>query len=282
MTANLNKHLSTLSKRGPHRVLTGDLSYAGLDGKVYTPAEGTNLPAVAFGHDWMKKLGNYHGALRHLASWGIVVVAPETETGFIPNHRNLAADMETALQVAGGVKLGQGNITVSPAKLGLVGHGMGGGAAILAAVNNPKVKAVAALYPAKVSPSAEVSARTLDIPGLIIDSEDTDVFNAGNPATIAHAWNGDVAYRRVDGGTQAGFPEDNFLKMVLGLGKSETAATETARGLVTGFLLHQLNEENKYSDFSEFAAMGKKVSALSREEIAEEAGFLKTTSGLRK
>ncbi|MDY3128184.1 MAG: alpha/beta hydrolase, partial [Corynebacterium sp.] len=40
MSANLKKHLATLSKRGKHRVLVGDLDYAGLPGKVYAPAEG--------------------------------------------------------------------------------------------------------------------------------------------------------------------------------------------------------------------------------------------------
>src|SRR5690625_5675505 len=81
VSANLKKHLATLSKRGGHRVLVGDLDYAGLPGKVYTPAEGKGLAAVAFGHDWRKHVKDYHATLRHLASWGIVVVAPDTETG---------------------------------------------------------------------------------------------------------------------------------------------------------------------------------------------------------
>lgn len=275
MSANLNKHLSTLSKRGPHRVLTGDLSYAGLEGKVYAPAEGNNLPAVAFGHDWMKKIKNYHGTLRHLASWGIVVVAPETQTGLIPDHRSFAADLESALQIAAGVKLGQGNITVSPAKLGVIGHGMGGGAAVLAAVQNPKVKTVAAIYPAKVSPSAEAAAKTLSIPGLIIGSQDTDVFNAGNPAKLAYNWKGEVAYREIDKGTQLGFSEDNLLRNVLGLGKSENRQTEMARGLVTGFLLHQLEDEGKYSAFSDPEATAKKLSSLTGDQLALEAGVPK-------
>ena len=136
MSANLNKHLATLSKRGRNRVLVGDLDYAGITGKVYTPAEGQGLPAVAFGHDWMHKIKDYHATLRHLASWGIVVVAPNSETGMFPDHRNLSADMESALQIAAGVKLVTGNITVSPGKLGMVGHGMGGGVAALAHIGD--------------------------------------------------------------------------------------------------------------------------------------------------
>ena len=82
--------MSKLSKRGPHRVMVGNLDYVGLPGKLYTPSEGKQLPAIAFGHDWLKDVKAYHAALRHFASWGIVVVAPNTEKNFNPNHRGFA------------------------------------------------------------------------------------------------------------------------------------------------------------------------------------------------
>ncbi len=272
VSANLKKHLSTLSKRGPHRVLVGDLSYAGLNGKVYAPAEGNALPAVAFGHDWMKKVKSYHATLRHLASWGIVAVAPDTETGVHPNHRNLAADMETALQIAAGVKLGQGKISVGPGKLGMVGHGMGGGAAVLASVDNDKVRAVAAIYPASTAPSASRAARRLEIPGLVIGSGRSDIFSAGNPAKLAYNWAGDCSYREIPKGTQQGFSEDRLTKLMLGIPAFEGGPTETARGLITGFFLHQLNNDSKYSDFSDPEAVGKNVESFTGEELSEKAG----------
>ncbi|APT93197.1 alpha/beta hydrolase [Corynebacterium phocae] len=275
MSANLKKHLATLSKRGPHRVLVGDLSYAGIDGKVYTPAEGKGLPAVAFGHDWRKKVKDYHATLRHLASWGIVVAAPDTETGIIPNHRNLAADMESALQITAGVKLGNGNITVAPGKLGMIGHGMGGGAAVLAAVDNEKVKAIASIYPASTSPSATTAARRVEIPGLIIGSEDDDIFRAGNPAKLAYNWKGDAVYREIDGGTQSGFSEDRWYKLLVGTDAFQGGATEIARGLVTGFLLSTLGKEDKYDDFAEVDATAKKVSSPTGEDLADKAGVSK-------
>lgn len=153
MSANLKK-LSELSKRGPYRVMEGDLGYTGLPGKVYLPAEGTAIPGVAFGHDWMTSAANYEKTLRHLASWGIAVAVPDTERGFNPNHAGYAADLETCLQILGGVRMGNGNVTISPGKLGVAGHGMGGGCAVLASVDNDKVKAVAPVYPASVAPSA--------------------------------------------------------------------------------------------------------------------------------
>ena len=280
MSAKL-KNLSDLSKRGPHRVLEGDLGYTGLPGKVYTPAEGKNLPAVAFGHDWTKDVDDYHGTLRHLASWGIAVAAPNTETGFRPDHRGFAADLETSLQILAGVRLGNGNISVSPGKLGIVGHGMGGGAAVLAAVDNPKVKAVATVYPANVAPSAVEAARALFAPGMVIGpGEDGDsLFDPGNPAKLAYNWAGDVVYRAPKKGDQQSFSEDGMIKRILGLGKSDRALQETVRGLLVGYLLHVLNDEKAYAGYAEADAEGSGVVSLSGEKLAKAAGLARDNAG---
>lgn len=273
VSANLKKHLATLSKRGPHRVLVGDLAYAGLEGKVYAPAEGNGVPGIAFGHDWRKKIKNYHATLRHLASWGIVVAAPDTETGLVPNHRAFAADLESALQIVAGVRLGQGNVTVSPAKLGFVGHGMGAGAAVLAAVDNQKVRAVGALYPATVAPAADVAARNIRVPGLILGSAKDDIFSAGNPAKLAQAWGGKAIYHELTKGTQAGFTEDNLAKLAFGGGAFQSGATETARALLTGFLLATLNNDKKYEAFAEVDATAKGLITPTTAELAERTSF---------
>ncbi len=280
MSAKLKK-LSDLSKRGPHRVLEGDLGYTGLPGKVYTPAEGKNLPAVAFGHDWTKDVDDYHGTLRHLASWGIAVAAPNTETGFRPDHRGFAADLETSLQILAGVRLGNGNISVSPGKLGIVGHGMGGGAAVLAAVDNPKVKAVATVYPANVAPSAVEAARALFAPGMVIGpGEDGDsLFDPGNPAKLAYNWAGDVVYRAPKKGDQQSFSEDGMIKRILGVGKSDRSLQETVRGLLVGYLLHVLNDEKAYAGYAEADAEGSGVVFLSGEKLAKAAGLARDNAG---
>ncbi|PLA28247.1 dienelactone hydrolase family protein [Corynebacterium coyleae] len=280
MSAKLKK-LSDLSKRGPHRVLEGDLGYTGLPGKVYTPAEGKNLPAVAFGHDWTKDVDDYHGTLRHLASWGIAVAAPNTETGFRPDHRGFAADLETSLQILAGVRLGNGNLSVSPGKLGIVGHGMGGGAAVLAAVDNPKVKAVATVYPANVAPSAVEAARALFAPGMVIGpGEDGDsLFDPGNPAKLAYNWAGDVVYRAPKKGDQQSFSEDGMIKRILGVGKSDRSLQETVRGLLVGYLLHVLNDEKAYAGYAEADAEGSGVVSLSGEKLAKAAGLARDNAG---
>ena len=274
MSAKL-KQLSTLSKRGPHRVMEGDLGYTGLPGKVYAPADGRDLPAVAFGHDWRRDISAYEETLRHLASWGIVVAAPNTETGLRPDHKGFAADLDTAMQILAGVQVGNGNITVSPGKLAIAGHGMGGGAAVLASVDNQKVQTTVAIYPANVAPSAVEAARNLFVPGLIIrPGEDANsLCSPGNPAKLAYNWAGETVYAVIKKGDQQGFSEDGLKKRLLGLGKSNSKAQATARGLITGYLLYQLNGEKKYAAFAEPEASGKGIETLTGDRLAKAAGL---------
>ncbi|APT84081.1 dienelactone hydrolase family protein [Corynebacterium aquilae] len=271
MASDLKKNLTRLSKRGPHRVLVGDLDYAGLPGKVYTPAEGNALPAVAFGHDWMTSVDKYHATLRHLASWGIVVAAPNTETGINPNHAGFAQDLTSALQIVTGVKLGEGKATVSPGKIGVVGHGMGGGAAVLSAAGRNKIKACVALYPAATTPSEEAAASAVSCPGLILGAGEDTLVDSGNPAAVAEAWKGEVCYREIDKATQFGFSEALGAKLVLGLGLPQYGAIEIARGLMTGFLLATLEGERKYKAFTDPEAEAKKVTSLTGEQLHERA-----------
>ena len=153
--ARTKKLFAALTRRGPHRVLRGDLAFAGMPGAVYTPESGMNLPGVAFGHDWIAKADRYHGTLEHLASWGIVAAAPDTETGLAPSVLNLAFDLGSTLDIIAGVRLGPGQISVHPSKLGVAGHGFGGSAAVFAAAGMPaKPQAVAALFPTITKPPA--------------------------------------------------------------------------------------------------------------------------------
>lgn len=57
--ASTKKLLAALTRRGPHRVLRGDLAFAGVPGVVYTPESGLNLPGIAFGHDWLTRADRY-------------------------------------------------------------------------------------------------------------------------------------------------------------------------------------------------------------------------------
>ncbi|WP_425296580.1 chlorophyllase/cutinase-like alpha/beta fold protein, partial [Nocardia abscessus] len=167
MSASVKSLLSTLTSRGPHRVLRGNLAIAGQPGVVFTPESGRNLPAVAFGHGWLTGASHYRTLLEHLASWGIVAAAPDTERGPIPSHLGLAADLLTTLDICTGVRLGDGEISVHPERLALAGHGMGAGAAVLAACRRD-VATVAALFPAPTAPAAPAGAPGRGITAVVL------------------------------------------------------------------------------------------------------------------
>src|SRR5262245_57341247 len=108
--ARTRKLFNELTRRGPHKVLRGDLAFAGLPGVLYTPESGLNLAGVAFGHDWLTSVDRYDDTLEHLASWGIVAAAPDTERGLAPSVLNIAYDLGTTLDIVAGVRLGPGKI----------------------------------------------------------------------------------------------------------------------------------------------------------------------------
>jgi hypothetical protein len=249
--ARTKKLFAALTRRGPHRVLRGDLAFVGLPGVVYTPESGMNLPAVAFGHDWLAGADRYYGTLEHLASWGIVAAAPDTETGLAPSVLNLAFDLGSTLDIISGVRLGPGKISVHPTKLGVVGHGFGGSAAVFTAAGMPaKPKAVAALFPTVTKPPAEEPAVSLSVPGLVLTAPGDPVTLRSNAVELSRVWRG-ATLRTVNKAKAGGLIEGRRLARVVGLPGADTSTQKVVRALLTGYLLHMLTGDKAYKDFAD-------------------------------
>lgn len=251
--ASTKKLFAALTRRGPHRVLRGDLAFAGLPGVVYTPATGKNLPGVAFAHDWITSADRYRGTLDHLASWGIVAAAPNTETGLVPSALNLAYDLGTALDIIAGVRLGPGEISVHPGKLGIAGHGFGASAAVFAAAGMPaKPRGLFAAYPTVSSPPAEEPASGLTVPGLILTDPGDPMTLRSNAVEIARAWK--TATLRATSDTKSGgLVEGRRLAPVVGLPGANRGTQKIVRALMTGYLLHTLTGDRKNDTYRDFA-----------------------------
>ncbi|HEY5857263.1 MAG TPA: dienelactone hydrolase family protein [Aldersonia sp.] len=251
MSTSVKSLTTQLANRGPHQVQRGDLAFAGQPGVVFAPAEGFGLPAVAFGHGWMTSVHNYRTFLEHLASWGIVVAAPDTERGPLPSHRGLAADLSTALDICVNVRLGTGKISVHPDKLAVVGHGMGAGVAVLAAARRADVAAVGALFPATTAPPAATVAPSVQVPALVVAGA-TDLHTQQAPAAeLAAAWGGPAVLRAVEEATDHGLVEGRRVLAALGAGAHEVKTSKSTRALLTGFLLHTLQRDDEYKAFAD-------------------------------
>lgn len=255
--ASTRKLFSTLTRKGPHKVLRGDLAFAGLPGVVYTPAEGLNLPGIAFGHEWVTGARRYDGTLEHLASWGIVAAAPDTERSLAPSALNLAADLGTTLDIVAGVRLGAGKISVHPTKLGVAGHGFGASAAVLLAADTTRSEftpsAVAAIFPTVVKPSTEDAVAGLSVPGLVLSAPGDPQTLRSNAVELARSWDGAVL-RTVDRGKAGGMAEGGRIARIVGLPGTDKSTQKTVRALVTGFLLYTLAGDKDYKDFADAEA----------------------------
>lgn len=114
-------------------------------------------PIVVFGHGFQIPVSQYDGYLEHLASFGYVALTadyPDPLNGPVNNindGKDLAAGLDWAL----------GNATVKSLvdieRAGVMGHSRGGKAAVLAALEDSRFKAVYGVDPVDASPPVSIS-----------------------------------------------------------------------------------------------------------------------------
>ena len=139
-------------------------------------------PVVCFAHGYLMKPKDYSYIYEILVPEGFMIVMPDTETGIFPSHTDYAKDlryisMHFPLLSEDPNSFFHGCIqsTVS-----LIGHSMGGGCAVLAAVENPAVHALVTLAAFDTSPSAIESSQMLEIPCLIFSGSNDRITKPKN------------------------------------------------------------------------------------------------------
>lgn len=243
---NARDAVEQLSRPGPHPVLRGDLGMVGLPGVLYAPEAGLGLPAVAFAHDWLQPAARYADLLRHLASWGVVAAAPDAHRGPLPSLARFATDLRTTLDVCAGVRLGDGRISVDSRRTAFAGHGIGGGAALIAAAGHPRVGAVVTLAVAQIRPSAVDAAREVTVPALhLAAGQDTVAPAAGHAEPVAASAGGPVWYRVLKKAGHSGFLEGRHWSDLVLAGRPDAKVRRLTRALVTAFLLYHLCDEDR-------------------------------------
>lgn len=173
--------------------------------RVAQPRVGTAYPVVVFGHGFLQPPDNYATIIEALAARGYVVIAPESATEPLPSHAGLAADLiacaewaRTHVPAASGGGEGQG----------LVGHSMGGGAALLAAQDHARFTAIATLAAAETRPSAVAAAGRLRVPVLfVVGSQDTLV-PPGVTRTMYAVSPRESRWVAIAGGSHCGFVDE--------------------------------------------------------------------------
>lgn len=228
-----------LTHRGPYEIAAGTLDEIGLPGLVFAPRTGPRLPAVVLGHGYLQPVDRYTWLLTFLASWGFVAAAPATERGIVPSHAGLALDMARTLDRLADTKLNNGRVTVDRQRLAVIGHGIGGGAAVLAAAASaPPVRATATMFATATFPSAVEAAAAVTTPSLhLVGSADTVATPDADGEAIARAWAGPVQLRRIKGATHLGIVEGRHLTSTLLGDRGSRKVRRSVTTAMTAFLL---------------------------------------------
>lgn len=157
-------------------------------------------PVLAFGHGFVQSTARYSSTLKALAARGYVVIAPNSQGGFFPSHSSFAKDLDAAITWAHATQP-----NADPTRDAVLGHSMGGGAAVLAAASDPGIDAVATLAAAETNTSAVAAARSIKAPALFVVGSSDSVVKPSTTRSMYDAKPSPATWVSITGGYHCGF-----------------------------------------------------------------------------
>ncbi len=236
-------------------------------GAPFDPAAAP-APAFTFGHGFLTPVDRYDSTLDHLASHGYIVIATTSGGELFPNHANYAADMRhclTFLETQSATKGSWLAGAVDAGAFGVGGHSMGGGASMLAAAADERIRCSVTWAGAETNPSAAAAAQSAQWPAaFIVGSSDSIVA----PATTQNQYDGCDAPRRfqtIAGGSHCGFLDSPIIACDSGSITREEQLAKT-RELTLAFLDAHLRR-----DADAFARTWGEAAPLAGTTVARDA-----------
>ncbi|MCB5248016.1 MAG: T9SS type A sorting domain-containing protein [Candidatus Cloacimonetes bacterium] len=144
--------------------------------QIYYPVPGSSagqereaFPLLVFGHGWILPASTYATLRDQLVSQGWIMAFPTTEGGLFPSHQDFALDLDFVAQsvLAENFQTGSELVGMVTQFSVLMGHSMGGGAAVLAATDTV-ADALLTLAAADTDPSAIAAAQQVSLPSLTL------------------------------------------------------------------------------------------------------------------
>jgi predicted dienelactone hydrolase len=167
-------------------------------------------PAVVFAHGYLGQVEWYAGTLEHLASWGFVVVAPRSALEPLPDQEGFVDDLSRSIDWLEAEDARTGSWLegrLARGAFGTAGHSMGGGASIVAAARDERIRAVGTLAAALSRAGALDAASALTVPLLLVAAGDDVITPVGahqrrlfEAASVAP-----VQLAMIEGGGHCGF-----------------------------------------------------------------------------
>lgn len=139
-----------------------------------TSAGEQSFPVIVFAHGFQISIDSYNYLWQMLTPRGYFFILVNSETGFLPSHSEFGKDLAfcvTQFQEEGANLESPFYNRVASASA-VMGHSMGGGAALLAVQHNPAITTLVALAAAETNPSAITAAGSITIPALLLAGAD--------------------------------------------------------------------------------------------------------------
>jgi dienelactone hydrolase len=197
-----------------NRSIGVDIFYPATSNGNNTPIVNDVFPVIVIGHGFVMDVAAYENLSDYFVPKGYILILPKTETSFSPNHANFGLDIRyLANQI-----LSENNNNSSfffnkiNGKVALMGHSMGGGAALLASENNTSIAAYIGLASAETSTSAIAAAANVSVPMLMLaGSADAVTPPADHQIPMYNSYNGICkTYLEFIGAGHCNFANANF------------------------------------------------------------------------
>lgn len=231
---------------------TARLYYPALAAGLNTTYDGGGAPypAITFGHGFVQAVSTYQSTLEHLATHGYFVIASNSESGLFPSHQNFANDLRTCFDYLTQENANSISVLfnqVATTRFGAGGHSMGGGASILAASQDARIKALANLAAAETNPSATAAMSAVNAPVLLLSGgSDTIVPVSSNGQLMFNAANTPKILPVIQGGWHCGFQDANGFGCDSGTITRNQQLSEARRLLTAFFNLYLARDETNW------------------------------------
>ncbi|MFT5818922.1 MAG: dienelactone hydrolase [Crocinitomix sp.] len=173
-----------------------------------------NFPVIAVGHGFVMTYESYTYIWEHFVPLGYIVILPNTEITVDVSHGDFGKDLGfviQAMQIEDTIEtsLFYEHVSVHSA---VVGHSMGGGAAVLAAAEFPEITTLVTLAAAETDPSAITAATEIEQPSLTFAGElDCVTPPAEHQELIYNNLSDCKGYALIFGGSHCQFANSNVL-----------------------------------------------------------------------
>lgn len=154
-----------------NRVIPTEVYYPSASTGTNVPliSNGQTFPVLVFGHGFLMTWDAYQNIWNAAVPQGYIIAFPKTEGSISPSHLEFARDLNAVLQQM--ILLGTTPTSLFYNRIGtakaLMGHSMGGGAAVLAAASNSGATVLVNFAAAETNPSAIQTAATVAMPALL-------------------------------------------------------------------------------------------------------------------